>query len=174
MTLETTHRIILGDSRKMDSLSDNSVDLVVTSPPYPMITMWDDLFCKINPQIRTAIDNDGMIAFRLMHEELDKTWNELERVVKPGGIVCINIGDATRKIANSFKIYPNHSRITLKMIELGFDPLPPLPTPRFYSSSRSVLFQAARDGCPARGRRCFATSAGLYGAMRARSLADPS
>lgn len=124
MTLETTHRIILGDSRKMDSLSDNSVDLVVTSPPYPMITMWDELFCKINPQIRTAIDNDGMMAFRLMHEELDKTWNELERVVKPGGIVCINIGDATRKIANAFKIYPNHCRITLKMIELGFDPLP--------------------------------------------------
>ncbi|MFB6188714.1 MAG: site-specific DNA-methyltransferase, partial [Halapricum sp.] len=39
--METTHRIVTGDARSLDLPSD-SVDLVVTSPPYPMIEMWDD------------------------------------------------------------------------------------------------------------------------------------
>jgi len=126
LTFATTHEIICGDSRKMDALKDDSIDLVVTSPPYPMISMWDGLFSDLNPEIIECIDTDGQRAFEMMHRELDRTWAELERVVKPGGIVCINIGDATRKIGETFSIYPNHSRITAKMMELGFEPLPEL------------------------------------------------
>lgn len=122
--MTTEHNVINGDSRNMKEIANDSINLVVTSPPYPMITMWDELFCSLNPEIKDFLESDGMAAFRLMHEELDKTWSELSRVVKPGGFVCINIGDATRKISDTFKIYPNHSRITMKMIELGFDPLP--------------------------------------------------
>ena len=124
MTFSTTHKIICGDSRKMDALGDETVDLVVTSPPYPMISMWDELFSELNPDIAPTLEYNGEGAFELMHIELDKTWKELLRVVKPGGIVCINIGDATRKIKDTFAIYPNHSRITMKMMELGFEPLP--------------------------------------------------
>lgn len=124
MTFSTTHKIICGDSRKMDALGDETVDLVVTSPPYPMISMWDELFSELNPDIAPTLEYNGEGAFELMHIELDKTWKELLRVVKPGGIVCINIGDATRKIKDTFAIYPNHSRITMKMMDLGFEPLP--------------------------------------------------
>lgn len=42
MDFETTHKLIAGDSRRMDSIPDGSVALVVTSPPYPMIQMWDE------------------------------------------------------------------------------------------------------------------------------------
>ena len=39
----TTHNVYIGASQKMQQTQDNSVDLVVTSPPYPMIEMWDKI-----------------------------------------------------------------------------------------------------------------------------------
>ena len=41
-------------------------------------------------------------AYDLMNKELNKVWAEVDRVLNPGGIACINIGDATRKIGDSF------------------------------------------------------------------------
>jgi len=108
----TTHKIVIGNSSNMDKINTNSVDLIVTSPPYPMIEMWDNLFSDLNPAIGNNLKmGNGKKSFDLMHEELDKTWSEVCRVLKPGGIACINIGDAARKIGDSFELYPNHSRI---------------------------------------------------------------
>lgn len=59
-----------------------------------------------------------------MHRELDKVWGEVYRVLKQGGFACINVGDATRTIAEEFKLYPNHARILSSCLELGFSPLP--------------------------------------------------
>ncbi|MEA3436363.1 MAG: hypothetical protein U9R43_07835 [Thermodesulfobacteriota bacterium] len=50
--METSGRIIFGYSKKMDSTDSESVNLIVTSPPYPMIKMWDEMFCDQNPSIR--------------------------------------------------------------------------------------------------------------------------
>ena len=44
------------------AIASDSVDLVVTSPPYPMIEMWDEMFCTQNSAIRTALQTDGMKA----------------------------------------------------------------------------------------------------------------
>ncbi|MFO8020510.1 MAG: site-specific DNA-methyltransferase [Promethearchaeia archaeon] len=96
----------------MDKIEDDEVDLIITSPPYPMIEMWDDLFSSINSNIRNALElKDDKKAYSLMHQELDKVWKECARVVNPGGIICINIGDATRKLDKTFQLYPNHARI---------------------------------------------------------------
>lgn len=123
--METTHQVFVGDAREMAQIDDNAVELVVTSPPYPMIDMWDDLFAKLRPDARAALDEGhGDVAFQLMHEELDKVWAEVSRVMVPGGIACINIGDATRKVDGSFQVYPNHVEITDTFRELGFQPLP--------------------------------------------------
>jgi DNA modification methylase len=90
-----------------------------------MIEMWDSLFASLNPEIADLLQQfDGLRAFKLMNQELDKVWDELARVVKDGGFVCINIGDATRKIGKQFQLYSNHSRITSRFINLGFQPLP--------------------------------------------------
>ena len=121
----TDHKIINGDSRQMSELKDESIHLVVTSPPYPMIEMWDDIMSKQNSEIKKALDlNNGSLAFELMHLELDKIWEEVNRVLIPGGFACINIGDATRTINNEFALYPNHSRIITTFQKLGLSNLP--------------------------------------------------
>ncbi|MBW1821507.1 MAG: site-specific DNA-methyltransferase, partial [Deltaproteobacteria bacterium] len=123
--METHSRIIFGNSNKMDSIDSESVDLIVTSPPYPMIKMWDKMFCDQNPLIEDALKRShGMKAFELMHQELDLVWQEIFRVLKKGRFACINIGDAVRTIAGDFRLYPNHSRILHFLQGLGFSALP--------------------------------------------------
>jgi len=123
--METQHRIILSDSRRMNRIKDESIDLVVTSPPYPMIRMWDGLFSSISPDAKSALENNyGNSAFEAMHLELDKVWHELHRVLKKGAFACINIGDAVRTIGDRFQLYPNHSRIISSFRAIGFDCLP--------------------------------------------------
>ncbi len=125
--METRHRIVVGDSRELSELDDDSVELVVTSPPYPMVEMWDDLFAELRPGIGERLDaGDGQGAFEAMHDVLDDVWTELQRVLVEGGIACINVGDATRKVDDSFRVYPNHSRIVSAFEALGFEPLPEL------------------------------------------------
>lgn len=125
MTLKTAHKIMLTDSRNMSEISSASVDLMVTSPPYPMIEMWDQIFSKQNPAVGEALERgDALTAFEFMHLELDKVWKETYRVLKEGGFACINIGDATRTIGKNFRLFHNHSRIIQSCVELGFNPLP--------------------------------------------------
>ena len=123
--LKTQHKVYFKDSAKMGAVKTGSVDLVVTSPPYPMIEMWDDMFSRQSPLIEAAlIKGDGSKTFELMHAILDPIWTEVYRVLKLGGFACINIGDATRTINGNFRLYPNHMRILQKALELGFSALP--------------------------------------------------
>ena len=123
--MKTEHKIIFDDAREMKELKNESVDLMITSPPYPMIQMWDEIFGKQNPEITKALkEENGERAFELMNKELDKVWKEVYRVLKVGGIACINIGDATRSIKGKFQIYTNHARITNYCLSLGFHALP--------------------------------------------------
>ncbi|MBI2110344.1 site-specific DNA-methyltransferase [Candidatus Woesearchaeota archaeon] len=123
--MKTTHKILYQDARDMNSITSESVDLMVTSPPYPMIEMWDEIFSKQNPEIKKALkEKNEDRAFELMHKELDKVWSEVYRVLKVGGIACINIGDATRSLNGRFQIYPNHARIMNNCLSLGFHALP--------------------------------------------------
>jgi modification methylase len=124
--LKTSHRVLYGDARSMMAqMSSSSVDLVVTSPPYPMIEMWDETFSQQSSEIGDLMGSragDG--AFELMHKELDQVWSEVYRLLRPGGIACINVGDATRKIGGSFRVFPNHARVLISCLGLGFEVLP--------------------------------------------------
>ncbi len=122
--METVHRIEVDDARELD-LPDDSVELVVTSPPYPMIELWDDLFSDLDPAVADALDDgDGDRAFELMHDVLDEVWAEVARVLAPGGIVCVNVGDATRRLDDRFRQYPNHATVIDRLTAHGVDPLP--------------------------------------------------
>jgi modification methylase len=121
----TTHQLFIGAAQRMHHLKDSSIELVVTSPPYPMIEMWDEIMAKQNPKIKKALNkNDAATAFELMHQELDKVWAEVERVLIPGGFACVNIGDATRTMNNEFALYPSHARIISAFQKLGVPNLP--------------------------------------------------
>ena len=123
--MKTEHFSIFSDSRQMNDLSGNSVDLIVTSPPYPMIEMWDGLFSQAGSSVKKRLKKeDGPGAFEAMHTILDAVWKEAWRVLKPGGFACINIGDATRTIDGNFALYPNHARILTAARQLGFSSLP--------------------------------------------------
>lgn len=109
----------------MSAIDDGSVDLIVTSPPYPMIEMWDASFAEQDPALdATSIDRHPEESFERMHRLLDSVWQECYRVMRPGGFLCINIGDATRSIAKEFRLYSNHSRILRTCLSLGFRNLP--------------------------------------------------
>ena len=123
--MKTNHKVITENSINMEAVSSESVDLMVTSPPYPMIEMWDDMFAQQSPSVKKALGKrDGANAFELMHQVLDPVWKEVYRVLKVGGFACINIGDATRTINGNFVLYPNHMRILKSALDLGFWALP--------------------------------------------------
>ena len=123
--MKTTHNILFKDARDLKEIPSESVDLVVTSPPYPMIEMWDEMFSHQNPEIQKALAcGDGKQAYALMHKVLDSVWSEVFRVLKNGRFACINIGDATRKVRDDFCLYPNHARILTHLLKIGFSALP--------------------------------------------------
>lgn len=114
----------MSSSQKMGCIEDESVDLVVTSPPYPMIEMWDNIMSLQNLLIKEALSDNPSDAFEMMHQELDKVWRECYRILKDGGMMCINIGDATRTINKQFQLYNNHTRIVDACLSIGFTNLP--------------------------------------------------
>ncbi|WP_299978832.1 site-specific DNA-methyltransferase [Desulfobacula sp.] len=123
--MKTTHQLFFQNSNNLKQIPSNSIGLIVTSPPYPMIEMWDDIFLKQNRSIGKAIQKqNGNKAFELMHKSLDSVWDEVFRVLKDGGFACINIGDATRSLKSNFAIYPNHARILQYLVKIGFTALP--------------------------------------------------
>ena len=123
--MQTTHRLHIGDARNLSGIADASVQLVVTSPPYPMIAMWDDAFGVLAPTVPELLaSGHGLDAFEAMHFALDEVWAECARALAPGGFLCINIGDATRTLGEEFCLYPNHARILMALTRLGLTTLP--------------------------------------------------
>ena len=124
--MKTRHRIVTCDSNNtQEYIKDKTVGLVVTSPPYPMIEMWDKCFSTQSEDVKIALNESRFEeAFEAMHKVLDKTWEDVDRVMIDGGVVCINIGDATKNCNGQFKLFPNHTRIINKSLSMGYDVLP--------------------------------------------------
>ncbi len=105
-------KIITGDSRKMIEVQNDSVDLVVTSPPY-----WHIKDYGVN----------GQIGFgQSLHEYLKNlyiVWKEGFRILKPGARLCINIGDQFLRsiIYGRYKIAPLHSEFITQCEKIGLD-----------------------------------------------------
>lgn len=112
MDTTTKHKIIIGDSRNMVEVEDESVHLIITSPPYWQLKDYG---------------TDDQIGFNHSYEEyinhLNLTWKECFRVLKKGCRLCINIGDqfARSTYYGRYKIIPIHTEI-IKFCEImGFD-----------------------------------------------------
>ncbi|MBI4714692.1 MAG: site-specific DNA-methyltransferase, partial [Nitrospirae bacterium] len=110
--MKTSHTLILGDSRRMTEIPDESVHLVVTSPPYWQLKDYG---------------NGNQIGFNHTYEEyinnLNLVWNECYRVLQPGCRLCINIGDqfARSVYYGRYKIIPIRTEIIKFCETRGFD-----------------------------------------------------
>ncbi|HOI25576.1 MAG TPA: DNA methyltransferase [Caldisericia bacterium] len=106
------HKIIIGDSRKMVEVSDDSIGLIVTSPPYWNIKDYGQ---------------EGQIGYgQTLHEylkDLYRVWKECYRILTPGRRLCVNIGDqfARTIIYGRYKVIPLHAEIIAECEDIGFD-----------------------------------------------------
>jgi modification methylase len=107
--------LIQGDARHLPEIDSGTVALIVTSPPYPMIPQWDRLFASM-----------GAHDYPAMHRILRAAWRECARVLVPGGILAVNIGDAVRSLKGKFQLWPNHAQVLVDATAIGLRPLPHL------------------------------------------------
>ena len=108
----TRHRIIIGDCREMQEVADESVHLVVTSPPY-----WQLKDYGASEQIGYHDSYEDYI------NHLNLVWQECGRVLQPGCRLCINIGDQFARAAyyGRYKIMPIRTEIIKFCETVGFD-----------------------------------------------------
>ena len=115
---ETVHRLRRGDARDLSWLSDESIHLVVTSPPYWTLKEYE----PHEAQLGAIADYETFLG------ELDKVWAECARVLVPGGRICCVVGDVClpRKKAGRHYVMPLHADIQARSRRLGLDCLTPI------------------------------------------------
>jgi DNA modification methylase len=115
----TRHELVLGDARRMESLPDESIHLVLTSPPYWTLKRYNE-----SPdQLGHVQDYDQFIA------ALDRVWSHCFRLLVPGGrLVCV-VGDvclSRRQNNGRHTVVPLHASIQEHCKAIGFDNLAPI------------------------------------------------
>jgi len=95
---EVQNRVLCQSSEDMSQLPDESIHLMVTSPPYNVSKEYDDDL-SLNEYLSM----------------LERVWQETFRVLVPGGRACINVANLGRK-----PYIPLHSFIIAQMFEVGF------------------------------------------------------
>lgn len=114
----TTHKLALGDARKLTDVPDESVHLVVTSPPYWTLKE----YAGSRGQLGDIQDYEEFLS------ELDKAWKECARVLVPGGRICCVVGDVCvpRKRYGKHFVVPLHADIQVRARSLELDVLTPI------------------------------------------------
>ena len=110
--MKTNHKVIIGDSRNMAELKNNSVHLVITSPPYWQLKDYGSLDqIGFNDSYENYINN------------LNLVWKECFRALNDGCRLCINIGDqfARSVYYGRYKIIPIRTEIIKFCETIGFD-----------------------------------------------------
>lgn len=117
---QTRHVLRLGDARDLSFLPDESVHLVVTSPPYFNLKPYAS--DAGGAQLGRLNDYDAFL------DELDRVWRECERVLVPGGRVCCVIGDVLvpRKRGGRHWVLPLPADIQVRSRTVGLDNLTPI------------------------------------------------
>jgi site-specific DNA-methyltransferase (adenine-specific) len=127
---KTTHRLINGDARDLSFLGDDSIHLVVTSPPYWNLKRYNE-----NPDQLGHIQDYESFLF-----ELEKVWRHVYRVLVPGGrLVCV-VGDVcvARRNFGRHLVFPLHSDISVICRRIGFDNLNPIIWHKIANASYEV------------------------------------
>lgn len=116
--LATRHTLNLADARRMEGIADESVHLVVTSPPY-----WN---------LKEYEPGEGQLGHIEDYEEflseIDKVWEHVFRVLVPGGRLVVVVGDVClpRRSFGRHVVFPLHASIQEHCRHIGFDNLAPI------------------------------------------------
>ena len=106
------HKIIIGDSREMGEMKDESVHLIITSPPYWQLKDY-------GPKEQIGYND----TYEDYINNLNLVWNECYRILHKGCRICINIGDqfARSVYYGRYKIIPIRTEIIKFCETIGFD-----------------------------------------------------
>ncbi len=130
----TTHTLILGDARNLRALSDESIHLVVTSPPY-----WN---LKDYPRREGQLGH--IQDYNAFLDEVDKCWKECFRVLVRGGRLVIVVGDVllSRREHKRHQVFPLHADVQIRCRKIGFDNLAPI----FWYKIANAAYEARGNG----------------------------
>jgi len=113
----TQHILHLGDARELSWIEDESVHLIVTSPPYWTLKKYE----ANERQLGEIASYDAFL------DELDKVWSECNRVLAPGGRICCVIGDVCiPRREGRHRVMPLHADIMVRARKVGLDSLTPI------------------------------------------------
>jgi len=133
--IPTTHDLWRGDARVLDFIPDNSVHLVLTSPPYWTLKRYN----PSDAQMGDIEDYEGFLA------ELDRVWAHCLRVLVPGGrLICV-VGDvclSRRKNGGEHTVVPLHASIQEHCRGLGFSNLAPI----IWNKIANAVYEAEGNG----------------------------
>ena len=107
-----------GDARDLDWIPDESIHLVVTSPPYWTLKEYNDVPGQLG----------HVEEYERFLDELDRVWRHSYRILAPGGrLVCV-VGDVclSRREHGRHYVMPLHADITVRCRHIGFDNLNPI------------------------------------------------
>jgi site-specific DNA-methyltransferase (adenine-specific) len=117
--VSTLHRLVQGDARDLSFLDNESIHLVITSPPYWTLKRYNET----EGQMGHIEDYEQFVG------ELNRVWKEAFRVLVPGGrLVCV-VGDvclSRRENNGRHTVVPLHADICVQCRKIGFDNLNPV------------------------------------------------
>ena len=114
----TNHTLYHADARDLSFIKDESVHLVLTSPPYFNLK-----------EYRRGDNQLGIINdYQKFIDELEKVWRECYRILVPGGLIVCVVGDVglSRRRYGRHVVMPLHSDIVVSCRKIGFDNLNPI------------------------------------------------
>lgn len=129
--MPTMHRLVQGDARDLSFIPNETIHLVVTSPPYWTLKRYNDS----EGQMGHIDDYEQFLS------ELKRVWAEAFRVLVPGGrLVCV-VGDvclSRRENNGRHTVVPLHADICVQCRRLGFDNLNPIIWHKIANASYEV------------------------------------
>jgi modification methylase len=117
--IPTDHQLYCADARSFPFIADESVHLVVTSPPYWTLKEYR----QTGGQLGHITDYDAFL------QELSKIWKECFRTLAPGGrLICV-VGEfclSRRTNKGEHTVIPLHASIQEMCRKIGFNNLAPI------------------------------------------------
>lgn len=133
--IPTEHGLVQGDARNLSFIQDESVHLVVTSPPYWILKKYRDHEYQLGE----------VEDYEVFLRELDQVWEHCYRVLVPGGrLICV-VGDvclSRRKNDGRHTVVPLHASIQEHCRKIGYDNLAPI----IWYKIANAAFEASGNG----------------------------